>query len=96
MPLSYGTLSHLCASIAHESAADPVGWIECAGVHVARLQADQRVVVQRWQRVGAHPALAVHRHAHHALASQADQRECLEDAHVHFFAHHDGDRRRAE
>ena len=99
MPQSYGTLSHLCASVAHESARstpatssrrsrvaaahspnapstctqapcscaavdDLVERIERAGVHVARLRADDRRPASRRgdvaaQRVGAHPALVV-------------------------------------
>ena len=75
---------------------DRRGRVEGAGVDVAGLQADDRALVERGQRVGAHAPLAVHRHPHDALAAEAEHPERLEQAHVHLVAHDHAQRRRAE
>ena len=70
--------------------------VEGAGIHVPGLQAENRAVIQARQRIGAHPALPVHRHADHPLLAQPQQRQGLEQRAMRFFAHHDSNLRSAE
>src|SRR6187200_2723529 len=70
--------------------------IESAGVHVAGLDADDRVIVEWRQRIGAHASLIVHWHPHHTIASEAEQAKRFEHADVHFLADDDSDGWRAE
>ena len=78
-------------------ARDNVGErIERAGVHVAGLQTDDRPIVERGQRVGAHAALPIGGDARDAGAAEAEHAERLERGDVDFVTDDDGDRRRAE
>jgi hypothetical protein len=72
------------------------GRIERAAVHVSRLHAHDRPIVERRQRVRAHPSLAVHGDAMHPIAAETQQAERLQQRHVHLVADDDGQRRRAE
>ena len=66
---------------AHAS-ADLERWIESAGIDVARLDADDRRAVDRWQAVGTHATLGVDGHSSHAIASQPKDPESLEQGRV--------------
>ena len=70
--------------------------IEGAGVDVAGLKANYRRSCDRRQCIRPHAPLAVDRHAHDALAAQAQHAERLEQRRMRFLAGDDGNRRRAE
>ena len=76
--------------------ADLFGGIECAGVDVAGLNAEQGAVVEWRKRVGAHASLAVDGNARDAGAAEAEKRERFEQRDVDFVADHDIDGWRAE
>ena len=67
-----------------------------AGVHVARLYANDRPRVEGGQPVRPHPPLTIGRHPHHATATQSEEAERFHHAHVHLVAHDNGKRWSAE
>ena len=77
-------------------ADDIIERIERAGVDVARLQADDRWPTQRREIRGAHPSLAVGRHAQQPIPAQAQQPKRLDKRRVRLIADHDRDGRRAK
>lgn len=66
------------------------------GVHVARLQAQDRGSGDGWNGIGPHAALGIHGHAHDAIAAEAEQAERFQQRRMHFVADDDSDGRRAE
>src|SRR6185437_9850247 len=65
--------------------------IEVAGVHVSRLQAENRAVIERRQEFGLHATLRVGWNSNHAIAAESEEREGLERTDVNFVAHDDGE-----
>src|SRR5437773_10614952 len=76
--------------------ADVSGGIEGSGVHVARLNADDRAVVERRQRVGTHATLSVDRHAMDTLAAEPKQPQRFQQRDMDLAADNDSERRRTK
>ena len=70
--------------------------IECAGVHIAGLDADDRPFIQARKRAGNDATLVVNRYADHPLAPKSHHGERLQHARVHFLSDHNPQRRRTE
>ena len=76
--------------------ADFGSWIEGAGVDVAGLHAQDAGRVQLRKLVAAHAALAIHRHADHALTTEAEHAQRLDQRGMRFLSDHHLDFRGAE
>src|SRR5579862_5164299 len=70
--------------------------IESAGIHVAGLDADERHVVERRQRIGSHAALAIDRNCCKARLSESRERKRLEQGDMNLGADDNLDLWRAE
>ena len=76
--------------------ADGGGGIECAGVDVAGLKAEDSAAGEVREGVGAHAAVGVDGHADHALAAEAEHAQGLDEGGVRLIADDDGELGRAE
>ncbi len=86
---------HPCACISRLR-ADFLRGIEGAGVDVARLHADDGVLIECGQGIGTHASLAIGRNGDHAGAAEAQHVECFEHGDVNFLADDDANRRSSE
>ena len=75
---------------------DLIRGVEGTGVHVSRLQTDDRGAVDSWHLIRPYSSLAVDRHALDTLTAQPEQTERLQKADMNFLAYNDPDRRRPE
>src|SRR5512143_4117865 len=73
------------------NATDLICRIEGASVHITSLNANDRWARDSRNRVRSHPPLVVHGDTSHALSSQPQQAQCLEQADVHLIAHDHSD-----
>ena len=76
--------------------ADLDGRIECAGIHVASLNADDGASVEIRQRIRAHPALSIDSDALDTLPAQSQQPQRFQQRDMYFVADDDAERRRLE
>src|ERR1051325_11719104 len=74
--------------------ADFGGRIECAGIDIAGLNADQRHGIERRKRVRTNSSLIVHRNTAQALAAESCQAKRFENGHMNLFTDDYVDRRR--
>jgi hypothetical protein len=65
--------------------------IECAGIHVARLDTHDGSPAELGQCVGAHPSLLVSRDREDTIAAKPEQSEGLKEGGVRFRPHDDCD-----